>query len=190
MPVNFPRFFPHRSPFSRARHPGSADRRSSPSSARLSSRSEGVPAGRASSRCSASGRLQSDRSDDALARIVAALYAIRLTHFYQPDPRNFWNLLANDPRNLFQICCLLDDSATIIKWGAMEIARDNGELGSRGERRFSQMEPRQRPNALNTAVGMVLATSAHELELASKHCGLGHAPLPMRFDPDSPRFRI
>jgi hypothetical protein len=28
--------------------------------------------------------------------------------------------LANDPRNLFQICCLLDDSAAIIKWGAME----------------------------------------------------------------------
>jgi hypothetical protein len=40
--------------------------------------------------------------------------------FLPADPRNFWNLLANDPRNLFQICCLLDDSATIIKWGAME----------------------------------------------------------------------
>jgi hypothetical protein len=39
--------------------------------------------------------------------------------FYQPDLRTFWNLLVNDPRNLFQICCLLDDSAAIIKWGAM-----------------------------------------------------------------------
>jgi hypothetical protein len=41
--------------------------------------------------------------------------------FYQPGPRNSRNLLVNGPRNLLQICCLLDDSAAIIKWGAMAI---------------------------------------------------------------------
>jgi hypothetical protein len=45
----------------------------------------------------------------------------------------------NGPRNLLQICCLLDDSTAIIKWSAMAKSRaDNGELGCRVERRFGQ----------------------------------------------------
>ena len=52
------------------------------------------------------------------------------------------------------------------------------------------MEPRQRPNVLYVALGMILATSAHNLELASENRGLGRAPLPMRLEADSPRFTI
>jgi hypothetical protein len=43
------------------------------------------------------------------------------------------------PRNLLQICRLLDDSAAIIKWGAMAKQRaDNVGPGGRGWRRFVQ----------------------------------------------------
>jgi hypothetical protein len=45
----------------------------------------------------------------------------------------------NGPRDLLQVCCLLDDSAAIIKWGAMAKWRaDNAWLDSRAERRFGQ----------------------------------------------------
>jgi hypothetical protein len=55
------------------------------------------------------------RSRDAAGRADKSASPI----FYQPGPRNSWNLLVNGPRNLLQICCLLDDFAAIIKWGAM-----------------------------------------------------------------------
>jgi hypothetical protein len=45
------------------------------------------------------------------------------------------------------------------------------------------------PTSHNFALLKILRKDAGG-ELASKHCGLGHAPLPMRFAPDSPRFRI
>jgi hypothetical protein len=57
----------------------------------------------------------------------------------QPGCRNSRNLMENGSRNLLQICCLLDDFAAIINWGAMAKQRaDNVELGGRGWRRFVQ----------------------------------------------------
>jgi hypothetical protein len=110
---------------------------------------------------------------------------------YQLDPRNFRNLLANDPRNLFQICCLLDDSAAIIKWGAMENSVPTAERSTVASSVVQSNGAATASKMFSTPpVGMVLATSARELELASKNRGLGRAPLPMRFEPDSPLFRI
>jgi hypothetical protein len=85
----------------------------------------------------------------------------------------------------------LDDSTTIIKWGAMENSaptRESSTVASIvGSLKWSRDSVQ---NVLYAAVGMVSATSAHKLELASKNCGLGRAPLPMRFELDSPRFKI
>ncbi len=54
--------------------------------------------------------------------------------------------------NLLQICCQLDDSTAIIKWRAIAKSRaDNGELGSRVERRFGQLE--------NTIASKMFSTS-------------------------------
>jgi hypothetical protein len=65
------------------------------------------------------------------------------------------------PRGLLQVCCLLDDSAAIIKWGGMAKERaDNVEVDSRAERRFVQWNHDSVENVLDAAVGMVLAASA------------------------------
>jgi hypothetical protein len=129
--------------------------------------------------CAAGDRAAGGRADKSTSRI-----------FYPPYPRNFRNLLANDPRNLFQICCLLDNSTTIIKWGAMENSAPTTEARSRVELGFSRWSHDSVQNVLYVALGMILATSAHNLELASENRGLGRAPLPMRLEADSPRFTI
>lgn len=36
------------------------------------------------------------------------------------DVPQIWDFFAKRPRNLSEICCVFDDSAAIIKWGAME----------------------------------------------------------------------
>jgi hypothetical protein len=36
------------------------------------------------------------------------------------DVPQIWDFFAKRPRNLCEICCVFDDSAAIIKWGAME----------------------------------------------------------------------
>ncbi len=60
----------------------------------------------------------------------------------------------NGLRNLLQICCLLDDSTAIIKWRAIAKSRaHNGELGSRVERPFGQMNARGE-NVVYVAVRM------------------------------------
>jgi hypothetical protein len=67
----------------------------------------------------------------------------------------------NDPRNLLQVCCLLDDSAAIIKWGAMQ----NGTPTTWSSTVASSVGSVNKnhdivEDVLYAAVGMVLATSA------------------------------
>jgi hypothetical protein len=64
-------------------------------------------------------------------------------------------------RNLLQNCCVLDDSAVIIKWGAMANgAPRTWSSTSRLERRPGQQGHDGVESAFCAAVGTILATSA------------------------------